>query len=148
MPNTIRLLLRNIYSLNNDQFAYKVSFNRCLKRGEIVDGCGITPVNYRVCASRSYKDYTICVDYDNAEWGNSSSTYKYGAVMPTHADINKKKYIEERGRKVAYYYKLIGWDIDGDGVVDIEPGGSITITKDMSIEAIYADTPHSSSYVS
>ena len=135
-------------SLSTAQISYEVSVDRCVKRSELVDGRGITQYNYVVHASRSYKYYTIYVDYDNDAWENSSSTDKYGAVMPTHASINREViYINEWGQKVADYYKLLGWDSDGDGIVDIMPGEYITFTKDMTIKAIYADTPHSSSYI-
>lgn len=134
-----------IASMSTAQFTYEISAGWCVKRCEILDGYGITQYNYLVRASRKYKEYTIFVDYDNVAWENSSYKDKYGAVMPTYDSINREViYFDEWNRKIADYYKLVGWDSNNDGIVDILPGEYITFTKDMTIKAIYADKPHAS----
>lgn len=135
-------------SLSNDQFSYTVDAKASHKCVELVDGYGITFYTYGIYAVRKTKSYTVHIDYDCESYVNFTYTDSYGSVVFTASGIDKDvKGKDEIGEYVAYF-KLLGWDTDGDGIIDVQPGECLSLTKDVTLKAIYAEEYYSITYVS
>lgn len=81
--------------------------------------------------SRAPKEFNVTFDYDNGT-ANETVQVKYGYLYQATASITKDdKYSD---------YELIGYDIDGDGKADVQPGESFRVTGDMNLKAIWKAT--------
>lgn len=81
--------------------------------------------------SRAPKEFNVTFDYDNGT-ANETAPVKYGYLYQATANVTKDdKYSD---------YELIGYDIDGDGKVDVQPGESFRVTGKMNLKAIWKAT--------
>ncbi len=81
--------------------------------------------------SRAPKEFNVTFDYDNGA-ANETIPVKYGYLYQATASVTKDdKYSD---------YELAGYDLDGDGNVDVQPGESFRVTGDMSLKAIWNAT--------
>lgn len=114
-----------------------------VKKSTMVDGYGITHYVYVVHANKKTQKYTVYYDYDCENYVNFTYDVKYGDVIIVSDNIVKEVKVEEDGRKYIDSYKLLGFDTDGDGIIDVYPSDYITVTKDITFKAIYEDKPYS-----
>lgn len=123
-------------SLNNEEFIYSsyLQGSYDVKQSTLVDGYGVTYITYIVSIRKEHRTFNIIVDFDRDDYVNYSRTVEYGQSFVT--DIASNKYINDGTKEVCYYF--LGWDVDGDGIVDYGPNLFITITKDMTFKAIYS----------
>ena len=126
-------------SLSNDQFAYSPMDNYNLKGYSFKDGYGIMHISYIVHVSKKTKKYTVYIDYDSEDNVNFTYTAAYGSLIVERKVTKAVKGKDEYGEYIDYY-DILGYDIDGDGIVDVLPGEYITVTKDITLKAIYKET--------
>lgn len=131
-------------SLSNDEFDYSIDESWCVNGDRFPDGYGITHITYIVYMVKRTKTYTVSFDYDTPSYVNHTDSVKYGnlIVVPT---ATKEVEGEDEWGKYVDYYKIIGFDTDGDGIADVMPNEFVTITKDTTFKAIYEDKPYSRS---
>lgn len=134
-------------SLNDDEFEYTIDIGWSVKNSRITDGYGVTLITYIVCVKKTTKSYTVYFDYDTKNYVNSTDSVKYGKVVCVPTSEKEVEVEDEFGRYVDYY-RIIGFDTDGDGVADVMPGELIVVLKDMTFKAIYEDKPYSRSEIS
>lgn len=67
----------------------------------------------------------------------------YGLFQNRQPAVTKAVDGEDEWNRYIDYYKLLGYDTDGDGIADVLPGEFITVTKDITLRAIFEDTPYS-----
>lgn len=135
-------------SLSNDEFTWSaLGENENIKRSTFVDGYGITNIVYVVRIQKKTKTYTVYYDYDCADHVNYTRTEKYGSVVVAFEGIEKTVKVKDEWGTYAEYYKLAGYDTDGDGIIDVLPGEYVIVTKDIVFKAIYEDKPFSRSRI-
>lgn len=131
-------------SLSNDEFSYSIDADWCVNRVSHKDGYGITHITYKVYMVKKTKTYTVYFDYDTPNYVNRSDSVKYGELVCVPTSV-KEVIVEDEYGKYVEYYRIIGFDTDGDGIADVKPDEYVTITKDTTFKAIYEDEPYSRS---
>lgn len=80
---------------------------------------------------RAPKEFDVTFDYDNGT-ENETVKVKYGYLYQATASVTKDDKYND--------YELAGYDLDGDGNVDVQPGESFRVTGDMNLKAIWSAT--------
>ena len=129
--------------MNDDEFSCSVDEYRSVKDSRLTDGYGITIVTYIVYIVKRTNTYTVFYDFNAPNHSNYGYSYKYGAVAYAFGGAEKQVDGEDEYGQYVAYYRLVGYDTDGDGVVDVKPGDFLVVTKNTTFKAIYEDKPYS-----
>ena len=94
---------------------------------------GVITRYYRVMVKRILKVYTV-TEVRNDGSKDSVMKFRYNQLF-TCPSTEYYKVVEAYRVKHDHYF--VGYDVDGDGIVDYRPGEKILITKDMRLYCIW-----------
>lgn len=129
-------------SLENNEFMYKTFANNAnIKRSVLVDGYGITNVYYSVYITKQYKEYIVTVNYEASDFVDFTTKVHYKDLFFVDVQMSKAIIGEDEYGKYIGYYKLLGFDTNGDGIIDLNPGEIIEITENLTLTAVWETEP-------
>lgn len=128
--------------LTSNEFMYKTfADNANIKKSVLVDGYGITNVYYSVYITKQYKEYIVTVNYEASDFVDFTTKVHYKDLFFVDVQMSKAIIGEDEYGKYIGYYKLLGFDTNEDGIIDLNPDDIIEITENLTLTAIWKTEP-------